>query len=1732
MATAEKTKPEEILQTKLTQLGRAGDKTDKVLKTGKEQAIRRHVETLKETLKEVSKWQRTVEAKQITANEDAEEIDKWSDGVESKMEEADQKINILEEWLNDTEAKREDQERKERMNFEIQLHEAKMKLQAELVKPDSESSAKHPAVNLQAKLPKLEITKFNGTYADWPRFWGQYSESIDKTSVPPVTKFSYLRELLCEKARRAIEALPYTAEGYNRAVVILKDRFGKDSEIIKAYVKEILDLPYTATTNPKKVQEFYEKLAYCVQSLETLKQLDAVNGTVSMTLEKLPNIRGDLVRNDPNWETWNFIQLTEAIRLWTRRNPVGSNKAEDSNKKQRQNGGYHFQTQQIKGKQRRACVYCNAESHRSWECDSVSTMEERRKLLSTKKLCFNCTGPSHRASECRSTMTCKHCNKRHHTSICDGLKEFASEPVKTAHKPEDREVIYPVVLVQIDGIKTHALLDTGAGSSYASAKLINTLKKKPKEVKTKRIQMMLGSSTTRIEIYSANLKSIDGEFALDIELSKVDKPPLMTIKNPNYKKLLEKYNHLKGAKLDDRDNRPQIPIHVVLGASEYATIKTTTSQKVWSPGQPVAEKTLLGWTVMSPGREESESPILLTQSATMDYEQLCALDVLGLADRNENDQLTVYQEFKEQLRRDEAGWYETKLPWRGNHPPLPTNEFGSKRRLEQLVRKLERTDQYAEYDSIIQEQLQQGIIEAAPKESTKKEFYIPHKGVCRKEAESTKLRVVYDASARESNSQPSLNECLHPGPPLQNLLWDVLLRARFYPILLTGDLKKAFLQIRIHEEERDSLRFHWRQPNSCQIEVFRFTRALFGLTCSPFLLGGVINQHLDSWEDRHPELIKELREGLYVDDLMTGGTTIKETEAKKATAIELFEDATFTIHKWHSNAPELEPTSDAPAEPEELTYAKSHLGGVGQPEGKLLGLPWDRQRDTMSVTLTHDQGTTTKRGILSKLAKIYDPLGLASPTSLTGKLIYRDSCDAKIPWDANLPQPLVKRWKEWNSSLETFTIPRSLTPHRQPILEITLHGFGDASSRGVCAAVYAVVKQKQGITQGLVCAKSRIAKRNLTIPRLELISGHMAANLVSNVQAAVNAQHLSVHCWLDSTVALYWINDQGEYRQFVANRLHKIQQHDQITWHHVPTTDNPADLGSRGGNVVTNRLWREGPSWLSNPSEWPPDKTIEPTSDTRSEAKVVKEIFKAAKAEQDAFDQLLDKHPLSKLLRIGAWIRRFISNCKSQPQDRKVGPINTQEIKQQQLWWIRRVQEAAHGVSHFQADQLQLNLQLNDKEILECRGRIVGEYPIYLPDTHPFTALVVRQAHICTLHGGVGITMAKVRERYWVPRLRRLVKKIRRSCHGCKRFQAKAYQAPPPGNLPTTRTQGSTPYQVLGVDFAGPIKYLIKSKKEAKAYLVLYACSLTRAVHLDLVKSLEAKEFIISLKKFIARRGRPEIIYSDNATTFKAAANWVRQVRQDEKLNNLLADLAIEWRFNLSRAPWWGGQFERLIGLFKNAFYKSIGNGILRWTELEEVVLDIEVAINNRPLSYLEDDIQLPVLTPNSILHINPTHLPELEGHRVPEKDLRKRAKFLLKCKQAMWNRWTREYVRSLREQHRLVRPKKTPQPSIGEVVVIKEEQKPRNVWKLAVVNQLITGRDGVVRAAKLKTGNGHLERAIQHLFPLELACDREPTIIQLNPKAPEYNPRHKRDAAAAAAIRIEEIAETQDQSE
>ena len=243
------------------------------------------------------------------------------------------------------------------------------------------------------------------------------------------------------------------------------------------------------------------------------------------------------------------------------------------------------------------------------------------------------------------------------------------------------------------------------------------------------------------------------------------------------------------------------------------------------------------------------------------------------------------------------------------------------------------------------------------------------------------------------------------------------------PVALAADIKQAFLQVRIRPEDRDALRFHWlKNKDPSVIEALRFTRALFGLVQSPFLLAGTLKLHLQRLREKYPVEVDEILRSLYVDDVITGGNTKEEVQDLKKTIISVFRDAKFTMHKWNSNEHQLESENVVPVhEPqldgengvpvdEQQSYAKQQLG-VKEGESKILGLPWNKREDTIAVSFPEEPVDNTKRGMLRFLAAVYDPLGVASPTTLVGKLLYRGVCDSRLPWDEKLSDRIGQQWR-------------------------------------------------------------------------------------------------------------------------------------------------------------------------------------------------------------------------------------------------------------------------------------------------------------------------------------------------------------------------------------------------------------------------------------------------------------------------------------------------------------------------------------------------------------------------------------------------------------------------------------------------------------------------------------------------------------------------------------------------
>ena len=398
-------------------------------------------------------------------------------------------------------------------------------------------------------------------------FWNKFEAESDSTDLPAVTKFAYLKELVEPRVRKGIDGLPFTTEGYERAKSILKSNYGKMSEIVNAYIENILALPFISGTQPAKVHDFYEALLYNVQSLETLGKTSECVALVRGILNKLPGIKAELVQGHPEWQSWNFTQLLNALREWKEIHPRENVKSRDTLRS--------FHVEERNGNATRGCVYCRGVSHKAKDCTAITSVEDRRKYLQEKRLCFNCTGP-HRATNCRSRGNCANCKQRRHITICDRNSQLSNEGAAMTATHVREKVCHPVVVVKVNGVKCRALLNTGATGTYISALLVDLLKVKPARTLTHGIKTIMGLVTKRIETYDVKISDTQGRFTLPFCATKIEQRELLSLETPNYPEMLKRYSHLKGVQMEETDTKKILPIHVVLGANEY-----TKNQDGW-----------------------------------------------------------------------------------------------------------------------------------------------------------------------------------------------------------------------------------------------------------------------------------------------------------------------------------------------------------------------------------------------------------------------------------------------------------------------------------------------------------------------------------------------------------------------------------------------------------------------------------------------------------------------------------------------------------------------------------------------------------------------------------------------------------------------------------------------------------------------------------------------------------------------------------------------------------------------------------------------------------------------------------------------------------------------------------------------------------------------------------------------------------------------------------------------
>ena len=687
--------------------------------------------------------------------------------------------------------------------------------------------------------------------------------------------------------------------------------------------------------------------------------------------------------------------------------------------------------------------------------------------------------------------------------------------------------------------------------------------------------------------------------------------------------------------------------------------------------------------------------------------------------------------------------------------------------------------------------------------------------------------------------------------------------------------------------------------------AYRFTRVIFGAASSPYILGATLEKHLSQYRETFPETAKALLKNTYVDDMQFGGYKWEDLLKFKVEATQILQEGGFELHKWHSNIPEAEaPIPDASVSKEEdaTTYAKTALG-TKLCETKILGIPWNKKNE-FSISLskcadTGNEGVLTKRKMLSVINSVFDPLGLASPIIIIAKILYSRVCREKLAWDEEINGEVEALWKNWIKKLmkcPSLSVPRTVV--QGEVTHIILHGFADASKLAIAACVYVFAHySNQKPSQHLLTAKARVAPEK-SIPRLELVAAQTLSKLIDCVKKALTDYQIDeIHGWVDSTTVLHWLKGKGTWSQFVRNRVKAISSSEIEEWHYVPNSENPSDLGSRGiAPAQMESFWFCRPNWLSTKEDWPIQPEIGESKETEAEKlpKKDRQMFSKEDASANQMRDLLEKHTLWKTLQITAFIQRFVNNTRRKEKQTKM--LTTEEIESAERFWIKEAQ---------QDDEMQSDVPLKKDQlgIWRCEGRVPNYHPIFLPRNHTLVKLLIEQSHRRMLHGGVSMTMSCIRERFWIPKLRTLVKKVIHNCNKCKRFRVKGLAALSSSQLPTFRSQMTDPFASTGVDFAGPIKYRINKKTVGKAYIALFTCATTRAVHLKLCRDLTAEEFQRALKEFVARRGTPRLIVSDNGKTFTATKKWLNKLKKNEALMNFLAADKIIWRLNLSRAP-------------------------------------------------------------------------------------------------------------------------------------------------------------------------------------------------------------------------------------
>ncbi|XP_050528192.1 uncharacterized protein LOC126898294 [Daktulosphaira vitifoliae] len=1606
--------------------------------------------------------------------------------------------------------------------------------------------------------PKRKFPTFSGNMKEWQNFEQLFTSILSHTPhISDVEKFEILKTSLEGEAQTLVSHLSLTIANYHSAWEILRARYGNKRDLARIHFEPLLASYIVKANDASSIKNLLNCILEHTAALDNLdfvtrqwspilihifeKHLDRElrarwETTVGEKHNPKLNEFVDFLRRQIRTADIHSIPYSTAP-LYSQQKQVDK-QSKFSNAKCRSQFSSKVLATTAAQSLGIQCILCK-QSHSIRKCPQFTnkTAQERFQIAKSHHLCINCLGLGHSSVSCSSKNKCQTCNRSHHTLLHFGS---SSSPTTAATCDEpstsslvvrgqpQRIILLSTILFDVlaaNGTRKtfRALLDSGSQASFMTEHCANLLmvKKCPSNVKINTFAnhtstTVRGKSNVTLVPRGSQSPSVHVEVLIVTHITEA---------TPHTSLMHKNWPHLNNLSLADPLYNVPGSIDLLLGADVLPEI-LLDGKISGKPGQPIAMETIFGWTLIGPVEQCNKPAITslnITVSDTLDttLKKFWEIEEMPSTRHFSLDDKMAEQIYQETTTRVSSGRFMVTIPFRTPRPILGDSKSIALRRFKFLEARLNNNQTLRDqYINFMKDYLTAGHMELVPlaEIATAHAYYIPHHCVLRPDSNTTKLRVVFNASARTSAGL-SLNESMYTGPKLQPDIQAILLRARIWKYLFITDVKQMYRQILVQPTDRDYLRIFWRFSQNDPISEYRLCTVTYGTSAAPFQALRTIRELANVDGQLYPQAAEILLNDTFVDDIITGANSEKNALDYQTQLIKLCSLAQFELRKWASNSSQvLQAVSEnARAMSPSLLLNKSEQSDV-----KVLGLRWDPKTDNFSFLTQSTSTTLTKRSILSDIARVFDPLGLLSPVTFLAKHIMQLLWTAGTNWDDPVPTEIQNVWKRYQTELkciEDIEIPRRIT--RDEVLSVQLHAFCDSSEKGYAAAVYIRIHTSSGISCQLIIGKSKVAPlKKYTIPRLELCGALLAAKLLRFVVETIS-NRLNVDClfaWTDSTTVLAWLKSSPHrWQTFVANRTSQIQDLTPPSiWHYVPTQQNPVDCASRGlypEELKNHPLWWSGPLFLKNPQEhWPSSPTSATHDSNNSNCNIEEktQTVLVVNVTTSIIDLLNRFSSLNKILRIIAYCRRFLT-VRRNPLTPFTISISAKELSKAMLsivYYVQRETYAADITCLLNGHRCSKNLRCLDPFIDEYGFVRVGgrlrkadvpfsqKHPLLLPCQHRLTNLLIDSYHQRLQHPGSIALQASLQKEYWIQSARKAIRSRLRLCVACFRTNPRCLQ-PKMADLPKYRVQQIKPFSISGVDYAGPIT--LKSTRgrrspDMSAYICLFICMATKAIHLELSSDLSTEKFLMAFTRFVSRRGPIQEIHSDCGSNFIGASRLLKKCLSPLQALTTSADFQntvheqlskrnISWYFNPPASPHFGGLWEAGVKSTKSLIYRSIGLHKLTSEEFSTLLTQIEATLNSRPLCALSTDPNdFNVLTPSHFLTFEPTtSLPEPSLENVSLSKLQ-RWRLILDIQNYFWSRWKNEYLSSLQLRRKWT--DNHDQIQENDLVILKESTHPLH-WKMGRVRQLHPGSDGVTRVATVETATSRFLRPLVKLCPL-----------------------------------------------